>query len=307
VGSTHRTARPPGRPVALVTAETENRLLAVSLPGGRVLRRVRVARDPTTVTAGATGPAIVVSPGSGAVTVLRPRSLRPLAVIHGFWSPQIAAITPDGEWALVTDAAGSVSVLDLATGRVANRVFVGHGAHHLAVSPDQRTAWVALGESAHRIVVVDCAHLPGLRVIARIHPPVAAHDLAFAPDGRTVWVTSAAAAHVTVFSARTRRVVATVPAGKAPQHVVFGGGAAPEAYVTSGYGASMEMVDPRDRRIVRTAALPYGSFNLAVSGRIVVTTSLMQGRVTELDARTLHTIMSAAVAPEARALALVRR
>ena len=77
--------------------------------------------------------------------------------------------------------------------------------------------------------------------------------------------------------------------------------------VTSGYGASMEMVDPRDRRIVRTVALPYGSFNLAVSGRIVVTTSLMQGRVTELDARTLHTIMSAAVAPEARALALARR
>ena len=177
----------------------------------------------------------------------------------------------------------------------------------MAVSPDQRTAWVALGEAAHTIVVLDCAHLPGLRVIARIRPPVAAHDLAFAPDGRTVWVASAFAAHVTVFSARSRRVAATVPAGKAPQHVVFGGGAEPDAYVTSGYGGSMAMVDPRDRRIVRTAALPYGSFNLAASGRIVVTTSHVQGRVTELDARTLHTIMSARVAPEACALALARR
>jgi DNA-binding beta-propeller fold protein YncE len=272
-----------------------------------VLRRVAIAADPTTVTTAGIGPAIVVSPRSRTVTVLDWRSLHPVAVLHGFRSPQIAAITPDGEWALVTDAAaGTVSVIELADDRIAGRVFVGHGAHHLAVSPDRRSAWVALGETARTIVVLDCSQLPHLRVVARVHPPVAAHDLAFAPDGRTVWVTSADAAHVSVFSARSRRPVATVPGGAAPQHVVFGGPGRPYAYVTSGYGASIEMVDPRSRRVVRRAALPYGSFNLAVSGGVLVTTSLMEGRVTELDARTLGRVTTATVASEARALAVAR-
>jgi DNA-binding beta-propeller fold protein YncE len=291
--------------VALVTAEGEHRLLAVSIPGGRVVRRVAVAADPTTVAAGPGGPALVVSPASGTVTVLAVPGLRTIAVLHGFRSPQIAAITPDGEWALVTDAAaGTVSAVELADDRIAARVYVGPGAHHLAVSPDQRTVWVALGETAHTIVVLDASHLPRLRVVARLHPAVAAHDLAFAPGGREVWVTSAAVPDVSVYSAGTRRLIATVAAGPPPQHVAFGSAGGGRAYVTSGYGSSIEMVDPGSRRVLRTAALPYGSFNLGVLGGVVVTTSLLDGRVTELAAGTLRRRAVATVAPEARALAV---
>jgi len=285
-----------------VSVEGENGVFAVSLPGGRILRRAAVAAHPTTVAEGGTGPVVAVSPQAGVVTLLAPRTLRRNQVVGGFRSPQIAAVASGGRWALVTDAAaGTVSALDLRTGNVADRVRVGQGAHHIAISPDGRRAWVALGETAEAIVTVDCADMRRLRVTGRIDPQVAAHDLAFAPGGATVWVTSATRPFVSVLSAASGRVLARIPAGAAPQHVAFGGR---YAYVTSGYGASIEMVDSADGRVVRTAAVPYGSFNLAVAGRVLVVTSLLDGRVTELDARTLRRLMSRVVAPQARSVAL---
>lgn len=291
--------------MALVTAEGEDEVLEVSLSGGRVIRRVRLAAPATTVAAGGSGPAVAVSPQSGTVTILRPRTLRPAAVLRSFRSPQIAAVAPGGDWALVSDAgAGSVSAVDLRTGRVADRVWVGRGAHHLAISPDGGAAWVALGETARTIVTVNCSDMRRLRVTGRIHPPVAAHDLAFSPGGATVWVTSAAEPYLTVFDAASGRPVARIPAGAPPQHVAFGGPGSPHAYIASGYGSSLEMADPRSGRVVRRAALPYGSFNLAVAGGVVVTTSLLDGHVTELGTAALRRRMEVAVAPEARSVAI---
>lgn len=294
---------PRPRPIALVTAERLNEVVAVSLRTGRVLRRVHVAGHPTTVAAARNIPAVVVSPGSGRVTLLLVPTLQPIAVLRGFRSPQIATIMRGGAFALLTDsAAGTVSSIQVTEHRVVDRVEVGRGAHHLALSPDNRTAWVALGETATTIVVLR-SDPRGLRVIGRLHPPVASHDMAFAPDGRTVWVTSATAPFVSVLDARTGTTVARVPAGRAPQHVVFTGG---RAYITSGYGASIEMVDARTRRVLRNVRLPHGSFNLATFGHLIVTTSLLNGRVTVLHTGTLRRVMTTTVAPNARAVAIAR-
>jgi DNA-binding beta-propeller fold protein YncE len=296
------------RQVALVTAESEDDVLAVTVPGGRVIRRVRLAARPTTIAAGSAGSAVVVSPQSGTVTLLSPRTLRPETVLRSFRSPQIAVIAPGGNWALVSDAAaGSVSAVNLNTAQVADRVWVGLGAHHLAISPDGSTIWVALGETAQTIVTVDCSHMRHLRVTGQIRPPVAAHDLAFSPGGATVWVTSASEPYVSVLDAVSGRRLAQIPAGAPPQHVVFGGPAAPHAYLSSGYGSTIEMVDPRSDRVVRRTSLPYGSFNLAVAGDLLVTTSLLDGRVTELDAATLRRRIVRTVAPEARSVAIANR
>jgi YVTN family beta-propeller protein len=295
--------RDPASPIALVTAERLNELVAVSLPGGRVLRRVHVAADPTTVAAGPDGSAVAVSPGSGRVTLLSRSGLRPVRVLRGFRSPQIAAVMPDGRYALVSDAgAGTLSSIDLSARRVVGRVRVGAGAHHIAISPDGRTAWVALGETATTIVVVDCADPRHMHALRRLHPTVPAHDLAFSPDGRTVWVTSASAPYVSVLDARTGRVQARVPAGRAPQHILF---SSENAYITSGYGSSIEMVNSVTRLVVRRARLPYGSFNLATFADLIVTTSLLNGRITVLHTVTLRRVAGRAVAPNARAVAIV--
>jgi len=292
-----------GSPVALVTAETENEVLAVSLPGGKVLRRVHL-HDPQTVVAGAAGPAVVVSP-SGTVTILAWRSLRVLAVLHGFRSPQIATITPDREWAYITDSAsGDLSVVSLATRHVVARVFVGAGAHHLAVSPDGKRTWVALGERATTIVVLDTSRVDRPRVVGRIHPGVSAHDLAFAPDGRTVWMSSDTASYVSVLDAGSGRLVATVPAGPPPQHVVFISYGRTRAYISSGYGSSLELVDPSTRRILKRVEVPHGSFNLATSGDLIATASLLNGEVSEFAGPTLAHWMTVKLAPETRDLAI---
>ncbi len=292
-----------GSPVALVTAEGENEVLAVALPGGQVLRRVHL-HDPQTIASGAAGPAVVVSP-SGTVTILTWRSLRIRAVLRGFRSPQIAAITPDYGAAYVTDAAtGELSVIDLGSHRVVDRVFVGFGAHHLTISPDEQRAWVALGERATTIVVLDTSRANRPRVLRRIQPPVSAHDLAFSPDGLTVWATSDSAPSVSVLDARSGRRVATVPAGPPPQHVVFIPYGRPRAYITSGYGSSIEMVDARTRRILKRTTVAYGSFNLATSGDLIATASLLNGAVSEFAGPTLSHWMTVKVAPVARDLAI---
>ena len=169
--------------------------------------------------------------------------------------------------------------------RVVGRVAVGTGAHHLAVSPNGRRAWVALGETANTIVVVDVADPRHMRVLQRLHPAAQAHDIAFDPDGRTVWVSSASQPYISVYRAASGRLLDTVPAGRAPQHVLFAAG---HAYVTSGYGSSIEMVDPARRTVVRRVELPYGSFNLASAGRWLVATSVLNGEVTVLRAATLR-------------------
>jgi DNA-binding beta-propeller fold protein YncE len=300
-------AATPGAPAAVVTAETEHAVLEVSPGTGRVLRRVAVTGDPTTLAAAPTGPVVVCSPASGTVTLLSWPRLRPVAVLHRFQTPEIAAVTPDGEWALVSDAAGTVSAIELSSHRIVDRVWVGRGAHHMAISPDQRIAWVALGETASTIVRVDITDPKRLRLVGRLHPRTASHDLVFSPNGKRVWVTSSSAPYVTIYSAASGRPVATVPAGTAPQHVAFDRRTPGRAYITSGYGGSLEMVDGATRRILRRATLPYGSFNLSTLGSVVATTSLLDGKVTVLDGGDLRTRMSATVAPEAREIVLLRR
>lgn len=291
-----------GSPVALVTAEAANEVLAVSLPGGQVLRRVRL-RDPQAIAAAPSGPAVVVSP-SGTVTLLAYHSLRRLKMFRSLRSPQIAAITPDGKRAYVTDAAGTLSVIDLAKRTIVDTVFVGAGAHHLAISPDGTRTWVALGEQAQTIVILDTSDPARPRVISRFHPRVLAHDLAFAPDGRTVWISSASAPYVSVLNAHSGKLVATVAAGKAPQHVVFIPYGKPRAYISSGYGSTIEEIDPRTRRIIDRAKVPYGTFNLATSGDIIATASLLDGQVTEFNAATLKRWMTTKPASETRDLAI---
>jgi hypothetical protein len=119
-------------------------------------------------------------------------------------------------------------------------------------------------------------------------------------------VTSSAAPYVTIYRAADGRPIATIPAGTAPQHVAFSQTTPARAYITSGYGRSLEMVDVNSRRILRRVALPYGSFNLSTNGSTVATTSLFDGNVSVLGAANLRPRLSATIAPRAREIVLLR-
>lgn len=284
---------------ALVTAQTENRLLMVALPSGRVVRETDVIGDPSYVDAG--GVIVVVSTDPGAVSLLEPGSLRVIKVLRGFDSPHIPAISPDGQHAYVTDdGSGELSVIGLYDDRLLSRVFVGAGAHHLAFTPDQRQVWVALGQAASTLTVLSTVDPGHPRVVGHVRPPFLVHDLLFSPDGKEVWVTSADTSYVGVFSTRTRRLLFRVPAGAPPQHLAFANGF---AYITSGYGSSIEKVELSTGRVIRRTFAPYGSFDLDAAGSYVVTASLLQGTLAIYD-RNLRLLRVRRLAPETEDVAL---
>lgn len=268
------TPAPPPR--ALVTAETENRLLVVDLPTGHIVRRIALPADPEDLaTARDGGEVVVVSAAAGKVTLLNGDTLRPLKTLGGFDQPHIAAIAPDGQHAYVTDdARGTVTAIDLANLRVTSTIHVGAGAHHLCFDLKDQMAWVALGESARDMVLLSTQDVDHPRVIGHFPPSSPVHDLACSPDSPRVWLTSASGSDVTVVDGFDQGVVFRVPVGPAPQHVVLQG---PYAYLTSGYGGVIEQVDAATGRILARAKSPFGSFELAAGDGYVVTSSLLRG------------------------------
>jgi DNA-binding beta-propeller fold protein YncE len=309
--STPSRKKPPARLhlQALVTAQTEDRLFVVDLPSGRVVRRVAIPGSPEYVAATASVIA-VVGTDSGTVTLLNRRTLRAIRVFQGFSSPHIPAVSPDGRYAYVTDdASGALSVIALRSHRITARVRVGAGAHHLAFTPDARRVWIALGQAAPTIVILTTVQPSGRvdeghpRLIGSLHPGFLAHDLLFSPAGDRVWVTSADTSYVSVFSVRSRRLLFRVAAGTPPQHLVFSHG---YAYITSGYGSSIEKVSARTGRVLRRTSAPYGSFDLDASGAYVATASLMRGTLAVYGPK-LRLLWTRPLAPSTEDVALSSR
>jgi DNA-binding beta-propeller fold protein YncE len=298
-----------GQPVALVTAEQQNQLLAVTLPQGRVVRRVLLPDDPENVIAGprSTATVAVLSSKAGAVSLLDGRTLRIHRVVRGFVSPHLAAFSPDGRYLFVSDdGSGQLVVVGVARAKIIARLFVGLGAHHLTVNPNGQELWVALGERARSIAIVAVRQPGHPRLLARLAPGFTVHDLAFSPDGQRVWLTSDDEASTHVVSAQTHRLLFSVPAGRPPQHVAFNyqvDGLGDRVWLTSGYGSQIELVDARDGRVLRVRHAPYGSFNLALSGGLVVTASLLNGTLSEFS-DTLRPLRVLKVAASTRDVAL---
>jgi DNA-binding beta-propeller fold protein YncE len=273
-----RAARQGGTPVALVTAETQNQLLVVGLPDGRVERRFHMPADPQNVEANR-NVAVVVSTRAGAVTLLDTLRLRVTRVFRGFGSPHIAALSPNGQFAYVTDdTRGQLVVIGLARKRILTRLFVGFGAHHMSFRPRHHELWIAMGERARSIHIVDTTYAARPRRLGWFSPAGGGlmHDLALAPNGR-LWVTYDDRPAISVFDPRTRRLLFTRTAGSPPQHVAFGR----HAYVTSGNDGILRVFSEVGR-LLRVAVTPKGSFNLGLGGGIVLTPSLTQGTLTEL-------------------------
>ena len=289
-----------GTPVALVTAEAQNQLLAVELPSGRVVKRLQLPTDPQNVEANQRV-AVVVSTRGHAVTLVDVQRLAIVRVFRDFREPHIAALSPNGDYAYVTDdARGQLVVIGLARKRIVARVFVGFGAHHMAFRPHHHELWIVLGERAQSIHIVDTTYAAHPRPRGWFSPGTGLmHDLAFPAGGRRVWIAYDDQPRVDVFDVRTRRRVLTLSAGTPPQHVAF----QRYVYVTSGNDGELRIFSVGGR-LLHTTATPTGSFNLGLGGGIVLTPSLTQGTLTELT-DTGRLLGSKRVATAARDAALV--
>ncbi len=218
--------------------------------------------------------ALVAHTGRGEVTLVDAGNFGLFQIEGAFSAPRYTAAHPGGRLAYVTDSErAEIAVVDVRRARVVARTAVGGPARHLGIDRSGRRLWVALGTAATTIAVIDLARPAQPRVVGEVRPPFLAHDIGFTPGGHRVWVTSGDRGRLAIYEARTGQLVRTLAGDAPPQHVAFMGD---RAFVTSGDDAVLR-VHRLDGRLLRSAPVPAGSFNVQQGGNYVLTPSLSQG------------------------------
>jgi DNA-binding beta-propeller fold protein YncE len=275
-------ASPVGGSLALVTADLESHVVVLDTSSARVLGRIRTAPGPRSIESVDTRLAVVAHTQHGLVSVVDAPSRDVQVELDGFSAPRYTVVHPALSIAYVTDSQSEeVVAVDVRRGRIVSRARLPGPARHLSISLDGRTIWVALGSKAEQIAVLDASDARRPRLERTIAPPFLAHDVVFAPRGGNVWVTSGAGHRVALYRVATRRVVRTIAADRAPQHVAFVGDL---AFVSSGDDGTVR-VHRLNGDLVHVAEVPTGSYNVTFGVARVVTPSLSRGTVALLDER----------------------
>ena len=270
-----------GTPLALVTADLESSVVAVDVSSGQVLRRLATPADPRSIESIGWVGALVAHTAGGRMTLID-SDLRVRPIAGDFGAPRYTAVSPDRRLAYVTDSAGQeVAVVDVRGRRVVGRVPVGGPARHLGIDRDGTRLWVALGNKAPSLAVLSLAEPRRPRLVGTIRPPFLAHDVGFTPGGRRVWVTSGDRRRIAIYEARAGKLVRTIAGDAPPQHVTFMGD---RAFVTSGDDAVLR-VHALDGRLLRSAPVPVGSYNVQQGHRWILSPSLSQGTLSAFSPR----------------------
>jgi DNA-binding beta-propeller fold protein YncE len=270
----------PAAPLAFATADDESHIAVVDMAAGVVRSRIPTRPGPRSIES--TGDAAVVAHWDlGELTVLDSRKLAVRHVLSGFEQPRYAAASPNGRYAFVTDSGRvDVATVDVLRGVVVARLKLWQWPRHLSISPDGRTLWVGLGTASRELAVVDVTDPARPRLHGRVRPPFLMHDVGFAPVGHRVWVTSGDTGTAGIYDARGS-LLHRLPTDAAPQHVTFLGG---RAYVTSGAAGTLRVYDEPSARLLRTTAVPAGSYNVQFAAGRVLTPSINAGTLCVLDA-----------------------
>jgi YVTN family beta-propeller protein len=269
-------ARPAGGVLlAFVSAEAEDRLVAVEAASGRIQRRLEVADGPHNVAATADGRFVLVtSPPAGTVTLVDGHALEILKVFSRLGRPHDVEIGPGGRRAYVTEEdRGRVTVIDLVTRRIARSVPVGPRPHDLAVSRNGREVWITHGPRQLEITVLDASNG---RVAGRVRAGGAAHDISFSPYGRRVWVTYWGEPRIAAFAARSRRLLFQARAGVVPHHVAV---ARTRVYVSDHKTGDLLVLSARGR-VLGSRPLGPGAHHVAVLRGFVAGVSHDDGALT---------------------------
>lgn len=198
-----------------------------------------------------------------AVLTPTPAEAGPTVVLGG--DPVAVATSPDPRTVLVSDATGSVGVVDLPSRTVVARVPVGEQPAGIAVERYGRHAYVA-NSGAGTVSVVDVAARTVVDTVPVGDTPVAVTVRA---DGARAYVANQESADITVIDTADRSVVTTVPVGFLPWKTVEGiavsrDGTRAVVTLDSGFGTDTLQVVDLERGEV-TGAVPVGRSPLGVA------------------------------------------
>jgi YVTN family beta-propeller protein len=204
----------------------------------------------------------VTLPEINQVAVITTRSWKVLDYIDAGTTPTRIVTQPDQQYVWVTndnDKDGGVTVIEIATLKVAAHIPTGPGAHDIVIGKDSRFAFVSNPKS-ETVSVVDVRKLakisdikvgPGVasmalselskavyvaseadgtitvidaqsdQVTARMKTKPGARSIRFAPGGRYGFVLNTKESTVSIFDAASNRVLHQVTVGKAPDQIMF--------------------------------------------------------------------------------------
>ncbi len=273
-----------------VALENQEAIAEVDVNARRIVSKRRMSGAPHNITVAPNGTVAVTLPTAGRVALIQGRSVRN---VHLGGSPHDVKAAAKS-FLVANEGAARLHLLSL-RGKWLGDIPLPANPHDLAVSHDQKRAWVSL-DGSNRIAVVDIAERKILRLVSttgrphdllfgpngevwvsdwrtgvsiysqggkrigQVLPTVQVHHLAFSPDGRVAWLTDHADDRVFVLATRTRSVLASIPIGGAPHHVAV----TPDgrwAVVANHDNGRLVVFDARTRRrvsAIRIGAGPHG-------------------------------------------------
>lgn len=204
----------PGAEAVLAFDAVSGALRDVHSTGQKLTHMVAVTPDGAHVLATAIA--------AGTLSIVAPETGRTRSVATGAGAADVA-VTPDGRFAWVpNEDADSVSVVDLATARVALTLPAGgRRPVRVEITPDGSEAWVTLfGESA--LAIFD-ARTKALRETLALPdaPEDGAIGLTLSPDGRRAYVAQMHTDRVYVIDVASRRIETTLSLGRGPDGLAW--------------------------------------------------------------------------------------
>lgn len=185
-----------------------------------------------------------------------------------------SAFADPGKVYVADEETNSISVIDAVTFKKIRNIPVGLGPHNVQVAPDGKLLWLTTNGE------------PDLAVGKPAQQAMAASGHGTMPGGGAVWAIDTV----------TDLVVAKVPVGKHPAHVVVTPDGR-QAYVTNGGDNTVSVVDLSAQLVIETIAVgasPHG-LRFSPDGKQAWVANLKAGTVSVIDTRTRKQIARVAV------------
>ena len=194
--SNYGTGAEPGRTITFIDLEKGAPAGTLELPEGARPHGLKALSD---------GRLLVTAEGLKELLVVDPKARRVAARIPTAQETSHMVVAPaDGSRAYVANiGSGSLTVVDLAAGKVVRSVPTGEGAEGIAMTPDGREVWIT-NRGADSVSVLDTKTLA---VAATLKVPQFPIRVKITPDGKRALVSCARSGDVAVFDVASRKEV----------------------------------------------------------------------------------------------------
>lgn len=222
-GASHVVTSRDGRR-AFTTNAGDDAVIVVDLAARRAVDTVRTGAYPHGLRLSPDGRELYVAcVNANAVSVIDAEGGRELVRIPVGRAPVQVGFLPDGSRAYVTlRDENAVGVIDTRTRKLIKKIPVGRAPIQLMATPDGRFVYVAnQGSEAQPDSTVSVIDVTRDSVVATVTTGRGAHGVSVSADGARVFIANTFANTMSVIDAGERRVLRSVPVGRAPGGISY--------------------------------------------------------------------------------------